>query len=98
MCIRDSDITILQSYAGTWIDPLKGKELTLAQYEQGADIVMNVASGTGTGVLAVSYTHLLPAGRQVYPGNIQGIWPGQGWTGKRRKPYNIPGQEDMGRI
>ena len=45
------DITILQSYAGTWIDPLKGKELTLAQYEQGADIVMNVASGTGTGVL-----------------------------------------------
>ena len=45
------DITILQSYAGTWIDPLKGKELTLAQYEQGADIVMNVASGTGTGIL-----------------------------------------------
>lgn len=45
------DITILQSFAGTWIDPLKGKELTLAQYEQGADIVMNVASGTGTGVL-----------------------------------------------
>ena len=47
----DSDVTILQSFAGTWSDPLKGKELTLAQYEQGADIVMNVASGTGTGVL-----------------------------------------------
>ena len=45
------DITILQAFAGTWSDPLKGKELTLAQYEQGADIVMNVASGTGTGVL-----------------------------------------------
>lgn len=45
------DITILQSFAGTWTDPLKGKELTLAQYEQGADIVMNVASGTGTGIL-----------------------------------------------
>ncbi len=45
------DITILQSFAGSWSDPLKGKELTLAQYEQGADIVMNVASGTGTGVL-----------------------------------------------
>ena len=41
------DITVLQSFAGTWNDPLKGKELTLAQYEQGADIVMNVASGTG---------------------------------------------------
>lgn len=47
----DPDITVLQSFAGTWNDPLKGKELTLAQYEQGADIVMNVASGTGTGIL-----------------------------------------------
>lgn len=45
------DIRILQSFAGVWTDPLKGKELTLAQYEQGADIVMNVASGTGTGIL-----------------------------------------------
>lgn len=47
----DPDITVLQSFAGTWNDPLKGKELTLAQYDQGADIVMNVASGTGTGIL-----------------------------------------------
>ena len=43
------DITILQAFAGNWSDPLRGKELTLAQYEQGADIVMNVASGTGAG-------------------------------------------------
>ena len=47
----DPDITILQSFAGEWQNPLKGKELTLAQYDQGADIVMNVASGTGAGVL-----------------------------------------------
>lgn len=47
----DPDITVLQSFAGTWQDPLKGKELTLAQYDQGADIVMNVASGTGPGIL-----------------------------------------------
>lgn len=26
----DPDITILQAFAGTWTDPLKGKELTLA--------------------------------------------------------------------
>ena len=45
------DITVLQSFAGVWNDPLKGKELTLAMYDQGADIVMNVASGTGVGVL-----------------------------------------------
>lgn len=47
----DPDIQVLQSFAGTWNDPLKGKELTLAQFEQGADIVMNVASGTGPGIL-----------------------------------------------
>lgn len=47
----DPDVKILQAFAGTWNDPLKGKELTLAQFEQGADIVMNVASGTGAGVL-----------------------------------------------
>jgi basic membrane protein A len=45
------NIRILQSFAGNWFDPLKGKELTTAMYEQGADIVMNVASATGNGVL-----------------------------------------------
>lgn len=47
----DPEIQVLQSFAGTWNDPLKGKELTLAQFDQGADIVMNVASGTGPGIL-----------------------------------------------
>jgi basic membrane protein A len=45
------NITILRSFAGSWNDPLKGKELALAQFEQGADVVMNVASGTGPGIL-----------------------------------------------
>ena len=30
----DPDVTVLQSFAGVWTDPLKGKELTLGQYEQ----------------------------------------------------------------
>lgn len=47
----DPDVQILRSFAGSFTDPLKGKELTLAQYSQGADIVMNVASGTGVGIL-----------------------------------------------
>ncbi len=47
----DPEVQILQSYAGTFQDPLLGKELTLAMYDQGADIVMNVASNTGNGVL-----------------------------------------------
>lgn len=45
------DIKVLTSFAGSWNDPLRGKELTLAQYEQGSDIVFNVASGTGPGIL-----------------------------------------------
>ena len=47
----DPEIEILQSFAGEWSNPLKGKELTLAMYDTGADVVMNVASGTGNGVL-----------------------------------------------
>lgn len=47
----DPEIDVLVSFAGSFQDPLKGKELTLAQYSQGADIVMNVASGTGNGIL-----------------------------------------------
>ena len=33
-----------------WNDPAKGKEITLAMYQQGADIVFNVAGGTGQGI------------------------------------------------
>ena len=47
----DPQTKVLVSFAGTFNDPLKGKELTLAQYSQGADIVMNVASNTGNGIL-----------------------------------------------
>jgi len=47
----DPDIQVLQSFAGSFTDPLTGKELTLAQFDLGADIVMNVASGTGVGIL-----------------------------------------------
>ena len=45
------DIQILQSFAGTFTDPLAGQELALAQFNMGADIIMNVASGTGVGIL-----------------------------------------------
>lgn len=72
----EPDIKILQSFAGTFTDPVKGKELTLAQYSQGADIVMNVASDTGNGVLEAAKV----AGKYaigvdldqdaIYPGHI----------------------------
>jgi basic membrane protein A len=47
----DPEVKILQAFAGSFTDPLKGKELALSQYEQGADIIMNVASATGIGIL-----------------------------------------------
>lgn len=72
----DKDMKVLQSFAGSFSDPLKGKELTISQYSQGADIVMNVASGTGTGILeAAKEQGKFAVGvdlnqDDVYPGHI----------------------------
>ena len=41
---------VLVQFAATWSDPAKGKELALAMYAQGADVVFQVAGGTGEGV------------------------------------------------
>lgn len=71
----DPDVKVLVSFAGTFNDPLKGKELTLAQYDQGADIVMNVASNTGNGILeAASETGKYAIGVDL---NQDGIYPGR---------------------
>lgn len=45
------DTKVLVSYVGNFTDSAKAKELTLAQYQQGADVVFGVASGAGMGVL-----------------------------------------------
>lgn len=72
----DPDVQVLVSFAGSFNDPLKGKELTLAQYSQGVDIVMNVASNTGNGILeAANETDKYAIGvdlnqDDVYPGRI----------------------------
>jgi basic membrane protein A len=49
---KDAGITndVLVQYAGGWNDPAKGKEIALAEYQQGADIVFNIAGGTGDGI------------------------------------------------
>jgi len=47
----DPEVEVLVSYAGLFNDPGKGKELVLAQYEQGSDIAFNVAAETGLGLL-----------------------------------------------
>ncbi|UCC76319.1 MAG: BMP family ABC transporter substrate-binding protein [Anaerolineales bacterium] len=44
----------LRGYAGSFVDPTIGKELAMAQYEQGADIIYQVAGLTGEGVIAAA--------------------------------------------
>ena len=44
------EANVIIQYAGSWNDPAKGKEIALAMYQQGADIVFQVAGGTGVGV------------------------------------------------
>lgn len=48
------DVRLDSVFAGTFDDPAKGSELTMALYGQGADIVYNVAGPTGEGVLQAS--------------------------------------------
>ncbi len=47
-------IQVYSDYAGTtgeaFRDPVKGKELALAQYDRGADIIYHASGGTGIGV------------------------------------------------
>jgi len=45
------EIKVLIAYAGTFSDPAKGKELALAQYRAGADIVFPAAAMTSLGAL-----------------------------------------------
>jgi basic membrane protein A len=49
-CLVSADSQVLVQYAGGWNDPAKGKEIALAMYDLGADIVFQVAGGTGEGV------------------------------------------------
>jgi basic membrane protein A and related proteins len=44
------DIQIINQYAGTHFDPVKGKETALAMYGKGADIIFQAAGPTGVGV------------------------------------------------
>lgn len=45
------NVEILNAVAGTFSDPAKGKEIGLAQLNQGADIIFPIAGGTGLGAL-----------------------------------------------
>lgn len=44
------DVKVLKSYVGSFSDPAKGKEFSQQLMNQGADIIYQVAGGTGEGV------------------------------------------------
>jgi basic membrane protein A and related proteins len=44
-------IEVLVSYAGSFADPAKGEEMATPQYNQGADVIFQVAGQTGLGVI-----------------------------------------------
>ena len=54
-CLVNPDSQSIVQYAGSWNDPARGKEITLAMYEQGADIVFQIAGGTGVGVFEAAF-------------------------------------------
>lgn len=47
----DPEITVETKYIGSWDDTAKGKQAALQLYDMGADIVFQIASGAGMGVL-----------------------------------------------
>jgi basic membrane protein A len=50
-CAINPDIEVLMAYSNDFGDPGKGREMALAMYEQGADVIFGVAGGTGAGII-----------------------------------------------
>ncbi|MBN1566062.1 MAG: BMP family ABC transporter substrate-binding protein [Anaerolineae bacterium] len=50
-CAVNSDVEVYMAYSNDFADPIKGREMTLAMFEQDADVVFQVAGGTGSGVI-----------------------------------------------
>lgn len=48
---KNPDVKVITTYAGSYSDPSKGKELTLGMINQNADFLFNVAGGTGVGLI-----------------------------------------------
>lgn len=72
----DPDITVLISYAGSFDDPDEGRKLANRQFQQGANVVFQVAGKTGLGVLqAARNNHRYAIGadanqNNLYPGTV----------------------------
>lgn len=47
----DPSITVLRTYAGSFIDPVKGKDHANSLIQQGADVIFHASGSTGKGVI-----------------------------------------------
>ncbi len=47
----DKEIEVVFSSVGSWNDPGKGREIAIAQYNQGVDIILNISGASGIGVV-----------------------------------------------
>ncbi|MFQ3566577.1 MAG: BMP family ABC transporter substrate-binding protein [Aggregatilineales bacterium] len=55
-CAVNPDINVLFAYSNSFGDPATGREIALAMHEQGADVVFQVAGGTGEGIINAAAT------------------------------------------
>ncbi|SFI63905.1 nucleoside-binding protein [Albimonas pacifica] len=75
----DPTVEVLVNYTGdtpaAWSDPVRGAEIARTQIEQGADVIMQAAGGTGIGVLqAAADAGVLGIGTDS---NQNGLHPGR---------------------
>ncbi len=83
----DPQVKVLVNMTGptpaAWSDPVRGAELARSQIEQGADVVIQAAGGTGIGVLqAAADAGVLGIGTDS---NQNGLHPGQVLTSMRKR-------------
>ena len=81
------EVKVLVNMTGTtpaaWSDPARGAELTRSQIEQGADVIIQAAGGTGIGVLqAAADGGALGIGTDS---NQNGLHPGKVLTSMRKR-------------
>lgn len=50
----DPSVKVLYGFVGSWSDPAAGKEMALNQYKNGADVIYQLAGGTGEGIIAAA--------------------------------------------
>jgi basic membrane protein A and related proteins len=86
----DPKVRVLVNMTGptpaAWSDPGRGAELARSQIEQGADVIIQAAGGTGIGVLqAAADAHVLGIGTDS---NQNGLHPGQVLTSMRKRVDN----------